>query len=668
MRLAALAETNRFGLNPDQTKRRISKLGHPERSNAVFPSNARSIHLHEFIVFLSRDHHQDCTQEDSSLGMKANTLGPLRVSNAQTTAFSVAPRAAAKPPTLCFGTTTRATGSHGPFLPKRWLQQHPRHYWIGIFFRMYLFFQSVMPVLAESKSPVDIPAGSYSYLTKGISFSPKTGRVNIKTSGERREHMIPLAVNPSHQEETDKSYNIESKNNVEQKLFRDRQLRRECPGGNPVIPEGAPFNMLVYECLVNDICPGNVTSFDCWNTSIVTNMDEAFVGQVSFNAPIGIWDVSAVTSMVSMFNDASSFNQPLGSWDVSAVTDMDFMFKAASSYNQPLYSWDVSRVSFMRFMFDDASSFNQPLASWNVSEVTSMDFMFRGAASFNQPLASWDVSAVTAMNSMFEGASSFNQPLDSWVVSAVTSMGFMFSGASSLNQPLDSWDVSAVTSMNGMFYKASSFNKPLDSWNVSAVSKIKSMFYDAASFNQPLASWDISAVANMGFMFSGASSFNQPLNAWNVSAVKYMYSMFYDAASFNQPLNSWDVSAVLSMDSIFTGASSFNQCLSSWELGECEETVPDANPLSAPPSSIPWTGFPTGFPSGATSGATSVPSCPDCLGDDPVVSIDTEPEPTMESSAARSSSAVAWVWAWVASAFWPSGCRSTSTRRQRPTF
>ena len=86
---------------------------------------------------------------------------------------------------------------------------------------------------------------------------------------------------------------------------------------------------------------------------------------------ISNWDVSNVTDMNDMFLGETSFNQPLNKWNVSNVTDMWCMFWGAESFNQPLNNWNVSNVRDMEHMFTD-TPFNQPLhAPWYYEDPES---------------------------------------------------------------------------------------------------------------------------------------------------------------------------------------------------------------------------------------------------------------------------------------------------------
>ena len=46
-----------------------------------------------------------------------------------------------------------------------------------------------------------------------------------------------------------------------------------------------------------------------WDTSLVTDMNSAFIFETAFNGDISGWDTSSVNSMQGMFNGASTFDQ-----------------------------------------------------------------------------------------------------------------------------------------------------------------------------------------------------------------------------------------------------------------------------------------------------------------------------------------------------------------------
>ena len=155
-------------------------------------------------------------------------------------------------------------------------------------------------------------------------------------------------------------------------------------------------------------------------TTRVTDMQELFKDNTTFNQPIGSWDTSNVTTMATMFSNARNFNQDISYWDTSKVTSMSWIFGYAKAFNQPLNSRDVSKVNDSYQMFLGAESFNQPLNSWNTSNFTSLYWMFRWAKAFNQNINNWNINNVTNLGYAFSQASAFNQPLDNWNINAFT--------------------------------------------------------------------------------------------------------------------------------------------------------------------------------------------------------------------------------------------------------
>jgi surface protein len=99
-----------------------------------------------------------------------------------------------------------------------------------------------------------------------------------------------------------------------------------------------------------------------WNTSRVTNMEEAFYNQISFNEDLSHWNVGNVTKMSFMFLGATEFNSDISGWDVSQVINMNGMFQRASQFNRDLSRWDVSKVTQMRYMFYLATQFSGDLS------------------------------------------------------------------------------------------------------------------------------------------------------------------------------------------------------------------------------------------------------------------------------------------------------------------
>ena len=337
----------------------------------------------------------------------------------------------------------------------------------------------------------------------------------------------------------------------------------------------------------------DVTQVD---TSTITDMNNLFYNNRTFNQAIGNWDTSAVTNMSNMFNGAYDFNQDISGWDTGSVTNMSNMFYEAYDFNSAINTWNVSNVTTMTYMFFNTLGFNQPIGSWNVSNVTNMHGMLRNSWKFNQDISAWDVSNVTTMEQMLWNATDFNQDISGWNVANVVSTSLFSDGTSQtcVNTPvfntpictpppstatvtraeldvmiangddITQVDTSTITDMSSLFSNKQTFNQDLSGWDVSNVTDMSQMFYQALEYNQSMSSWDVSNVTDMSFMFINARKINQDISGWNVSSVTNMQHMFSSAYAFNQPLNSWDVSNVTNMSYMFEANSGFNQPLNLW--------------------------------------------------------------------------------------------------------
>ena len=175
-----------------------------------------------------------------------------------------------------------------------------------------------------------------------------------------------------------------------------------------------------------------------------------------------------VTDMQELFKDNTTFNQPIGSWDTSNVTTMATMFNNARNFNQDIRYWDTSKVTAMSNIFNDARAFNQPLNSRDVSKVHNSYQMFLRAESFNQPLNDWDTHNFTDLYWMFEGAKAFNQNINNWNINNVTDLRYVFAQASAFNQPLDKWNINAFpdNKLQGMLNSTPLFqtHQPYCTW------------------------------------------------------------------------------------------------------------------------------------------------------------------------------------------------------------
>ena len=321
----------------------------------------------------------------------------------------------------------------------------------------------------------------------------------------------------------------------------------------------------------------------------LTNLNNLFLSNASFNDDIGNWDTSNVTLMGAMFKDASSFNQDISKWDVSNVTNMVGIFRGAQDFNnggQDLNDWDTSNVTSIEYAFNGATVFNNGATagvsttlSWDVGNVDQMQHTFKNADAFNANLSSWDTGKVIRMDNMFNEANLFNNGASqgvsttlNWDTSSVTNMANMFNLADNFNANISNWDVGNVNNMNSMFKSANFFNNGASSgvsttlsWDTSSVTLMNYMFAEADAFNANISNWDTSLVTEMNNMFwkayvfnNGASSGVSTTLSWNTSGVTTMMSTFNRATAFNGNLSGWVTSNVTRMDNMFDNNPVFN--------------------------------------------------------------------------------------------------------------
>ncbi len=230
-------------------------------------------------------------------------------------------------------------------------------------------------------------------------------------------------------------------------------------------------------------------------TTRVTEFNQLFYNNHTFNQDISNWDASNVTSMMHTFSHAYAFNQDINYWDVSKVIRMDGMFLVASAFNKPLNRWNTSNVESMADMFAVTHNFNQDISNWNVSKVNTMRHMFAYTTSYNKPLTNWNTSNVRNMDAMFWESKAFNQPIAHLNISNVTTMVGMFSNNPVFNQPLNGWGSKLHNNVNltNTFRGATAFNQPLDQWKIwiKSDAHLTTMFSGATAFkaNQPYCNW-----------------------------------------------------------------------------------------------------------------------------------------------------------------------------------
>ncbi|MDA8897823.1 BspA family leucine-rich repeat surface protein [Flavobacteriaceae bacterium] len=376
-----------------------------------------------------------------------------------------------------------------------------------------------------------------------------------------------------------------------------------CPSGTTDIGDSRLFGTkriyVVGDTELDDVVSGGSFSagastftpadLSCVCITRLTNLNNLFLNNASFNDDIGNWDTSNVTAMGAMFKEADSFNKDISKWDVSKVTNMVGIFWGAQAFNnggQDLNDWDTSNVTSIEYAFNGAKVFNNGATagvsttlSWDVGNVDQMQYTFKNADAFNANLSSWDTGKVFRMDSMFTNADLFNNGASqgvsttlNWDTSSVVKMSNMFYGADNFNANISNWDVGNVREMNSMFREARFFNNGETSgvsttlsWDTSSVIDMNYMFALADNFNAIISNWDTSLVTEMNNMFwkayvfnNGASSGVSTTLSWNTSSVTNMISTFNRATAFNGYLSGWDTSNVTRMDNMFDNNSVFN--------------------------------------------------------------------------------------------------------------
>eukprot|EP00978_Attheya_sp_CCMP212_P007404 scaffold17183_cov57-Attheya_sp.AAC.3 len=174
-----------------------------------------------------------------------------------------------------------------------------------------------------------------------------------------------------------------------------------------VINYSTVFHVHYFRNAITSYLNGTPQVYDnkisCWDVRAVTDMDNAFKNQGSFNDVL-CWNVSGVTGMFRMFYYADTFNQDISFWGLEShrhrggVTSMYGSFHATKTFNQDISSWDVSSVGHFENTFVNSTSFNQDISSWNVSSAYTMQSMFNLAIAFNQSLCDWSHKSPSLLN------------------------------------------------------------------------------------------------------------------------------------------------------------------------------------------------------------------------------------------------------------------------------
>ncbi len=169
----------------------------------------------------------------------------------------------------------------------------------------------------------------------------------------------------------------------------------KCPDASVGVSEtidGIVYTVVDDTSIASEITSGNNGTGNWYLcTTLVTNMNDLFSSNSTFNEDIGFWDTSNVTTMNNLFKYAGNFNQDIGSWDTSNVTSFSATFMGANTFDQNIGNWDTSSATNMYSMLRDTGNFNQDISGWNTSNVINMGSMLSGASQFNQDLSGWCV-------------------------------------------------------------------------------------------------------------------------------------------------------------------------------------------------------------------------------------------------------------------------------------
>ena len=222
----------------------------------------------------------------------------------------------------------------------------------------------------------------------------------------------------------------------------------------------------------NDNATATYGDINAWDVSLITNMDDLFKTNDTFNDDISNWDVSNVTTMAEMFENAQSFNQNISSWDVSSVTSMSAMFNNAHSFNQDISSWDVSSATNIGYLFSNAYNFNQDISNWDVSNATNMQSMFNNVNTLsdeNKCAIHTSFSSNDNWPYNWGNYCSFQPETRDELKTAVNMWIDDNDNATSTYGDINTWDTSLITDMSYLFYYEQTFNDNISNWDVSSV-------------------------------------------------------------------------------------------------------------------------------------------------------------------------------------------------------
>jgi surface protein len=387
-----------------------------------------------------------------------------------------------------------------------------------------------------------------------------------------------------------------NKNNIKEPLTDEtfRDAIDKCMRTNPV--DGLCHDLPKYGAMPT------------WDTSKVTNMDEAFVG--------GGGSTTKTTSGAATPVKFTEFNADLSNWDVSSVTSMRDMFSNCRDFEGVgLEKWNTERVETMAGIFRNCQTFATDITGWKGKATeTPMKDAVKGASAFQRafvcvrdPMKGVTFNTCTPNESMESNLGEDEedeeeneeekdkQPLTDetfqnaieeclktnpiggmcrgseygimpdWDVSRVTDMSKAFYDKWDFNGDLSKWDVKNLKNAQEMFYGADAFNADVSKWNTQNLENCQDMFHDAKSFNRSIDHWKTHKVTNMNGMFMGATNFNSDISNWDVQNVESMRDMFAETSSFNQPIGKWNVKSCRDMRFMFSKARTFKQRINNWK-------------------------------------------------------------------------------------------------------
>lgn len=291
-----------------------------------------------------------------------------------------------------------------------------------------------------------------------------------------------------------------------------------------------------------------------WDTSNVTNINQAFLNNQSFNkGGLALWNVRNITDMTEAFLSAKNFAEDISEWCVPhiAVRPSRFM-DGAGALKEPVWGYcgasaakaeaDAKQIALM---FKDQASVlltstaTGGLIHWGDGEITSVPSgtgtyahvyqtpgtyevridgrysLFKANNAHLVEVKSFGDVGLTSLAYAFENAGNLARvaPLPA----TVTDLTYTFSGAGATPNGanpdgLEAWDTKNVTKMTGTFYINRNYDKqgPVG-WNVANVTALNQTFLGATKFSGDLSSWCVPQFAAMPSEFSTSSLIVQPI-------------------------------------------------------------------------------------------------------------------------------------------------------------